>query len=680
MATGSGKASGSRRGGSTLEKIAQKKEQLKLFPRVKKIERIATHLGCQHDGECQCQTWRPLVTPTSDTYSLPTFSDICKNCQHTLDSHVQEVKHLPDDQLDRVLFLVYDMDNIMLQMRTEKEDQDLRKTYGFLFQFLKKNMLQPKIPSLPKEKFGVPPFERPSIAKAVTNFVTYKFGQLPQNEWQMMYDLAKMFLYCFNHWKLETPSVHARNSPADDSRAYKENYTRWVSFCHVPVFCESLQKYDATLIFGRTFLSSVFLTMRRQLMERFTAEQDKMLPEKRTLVITHFPKFLSILENEIYNASSPIWREDFNQTPEALTVPSPVGSSSITPSHSPSGPSSVPTGPGSVPIRSVEYAGPSSFRARDFPLPSPATINSYASSPGQPTFSSPQISGEPMSVDYPSPWTGGVASVKGVGLPHPPPSVDPGDLPQKIPKIEGREVSEVAGEIVATITDPRAMVGPETGFFNDQVSRDHAPKEEERKGILRFQILHNSLQVKPPAQHHLWMLGLKTVFSHQLPRMPREYITRLVFDPKHHSLALIKEERVIGGICFRVFPSQNFAEIVFCAITSSEQVKGYGTHLMNYLKDYCIRHSILHLLTYADAFAIGYFKKQVCIYTCDISQIYTPNVQMYMSRRFLNNRQTSGRDWTVLPPTLETHVQILRSSAFACMCVCVRPPAFASMR
>ena len=70
---------------------------------------------------------------------------------------------------------------------------------------------------------------------------------------------------------------------------------RWVSFCHVPVFCESLQKYDATLIFGRMFLSSVFLTMRRQLMERFTAEQDKMLPEKRTLVITHFPKSVLLM-------------------------------------------------------------------------------------------------------------------------------------------------------------------------------------------------------------------------------------------------------------------------------------------------------------------------------------------------------------------------------------------------
>ena len=42
---------------------------------------------------------------------------------------------------------------------------------------------------------------------------------------------------------------------------------------------------------------------------------------------------------------------------------------------------------------------------------------------------------------------------------------------------------------------------------------------------------------------------------------------------KHHTLALIKDDRVIGGICFRMFPTQNFAEIVFCAVTSNEQVK-----------------------------------------------------------------------------------------------------------
>lgn len=84
-----------------------------------------------------------------------------------------------------------------------------------------------------------------------------------------------------------------------------------------------------------------------------------------------------------------------------------------------------------------------------------------------------------------------------------------------------------------------------------------------------------------------------------------------------------------------MFPSQGFTEIVFCAVTSNEQVKvgrfcpsagfvpfdpselvrlpfqGYGTHLMNHLKEYHIKHEILNFLTYADEYAIGYFKKQV---------------------------------------------------------------------
>ena len=102
----------------------------------------------------------------------------------------------------------------------------------------------------------------------------------------------------------------------------------------------------------------------------------------------------------------------------------------------------------------------------------------------------------------------------------------------------------------------------------------------------------------------------QNIFSHQLPRMPKEYITRLVFDPKHKTLALIKDGRPIGGICFRMFASQGFTEIVFCAVTSNEQVKGYGTHLMNHLKDYHIRNGVFHFLTFADEFAIGYFKKQ----------------------------------------------------------------------
>jgi hypothetical protein len=57
-------------------------------------------------------------------------------------------------------------------------------------------------------------------------------------------------------------------------------------------------------------------------------------------VLILFLRFLNYLENEIYNSNSPIWHADFNQTPEALAVPSPAGSSK-TPTPSPAaGPAS----------------------------------------------------------------------------------------------------------------------------------------------------------------------------------------------------------------------------------------------------------------------------------------------------------------------------------------------------
>ena len=72
-----------------------------------------------------------------------------------------------------------------------------------------------------KRSQGTPPFEKPAIAKGITNFVLYKFGQLPQKDWQTMYDLAKMFLHCLNHWKLETPTARKQTMSAEDISAYK---------------------------------------------------------------------------------------------------------------------------------------------------------------------------------------------------------------------------------------------------------------------------------------------------------------------------------------------------------------------------------------------------------------------------------------------------------------------------
>uniref|UniRef100_A0A8C1RR80 histone acetyltransferase n=2 Tax=Cyprinus carpio TaxID=7962 RepID=A0A8C1RR80_CYPCA len=260
-------------------------------------------------------------------------------------------------------------------------------------------------------------------------------------------------------------------------------------------------------------------------------------------------KFLSMLEEEIYGENSPIWEADF-------TMPASEGT----------------------------QLGPVS------------------------------VSGSPLSKGS----SGSALGVTGLDVAcSEPVTGDKRKLPEALTLEDAKRIRvmgdipmELVNEVMKTITDPAAMLGPETSLLSANAARDETARLEERRGIIEFHVIGNSLSQKSNKKILMWLVGLQNVFSHQLPRMPKEYITRLVFDPKHKTLALIKDGRVIGGICFRMFPTQGFTEIVFCAVTSNEQVKGYGTHLMNHLKEYHIKHSILYFLTYADEYAIGYFKKQ----------------------------------------------------------------------
>lgn len=68
--------------------------------------------------------------------------------------------------------------------------------------------------------------------------------------------------------------------------------------------------------------------------------------------------------------------------------------------------------------------------------------------------------------------------------------------------------------------------------------------------------------------------------------------------------------------------SQRFGEIAFCAITADEQVKGYGTRLMNHLKEHARNvDGLTHFLTYADNNAVGYFVKQVGLISCSLQYL-----------------------------------------------------------
>ena len=55
--------------------------------------------------------------------------------------------------------------------------------------------------------------------------------------------------------------------------------------------------------------------------------------------------------------------------------------------------------------------------------------------------------------------------------------------------------------------------------------------------------------------------------------------------------------KVLGAICFRMFSTQHYSEVVLCEVASNEQVKGYGAHLMNHLKEYHLEQNIYHFIT-----------------------------------------------------------------------------------
>lgn len=123
-----------------------------------------------------------------------------------------------------------------------------------------------------------------------------------------------------------------------------------------------------------------------------------------------------------------------------------------------------------------------------------------------------------------------------------------------------------------------------------------------------FVVVNNDRKI----ESMVYLLHLRNLFSKALVKMPRDYLVKMIFDRKHYTYTMLRENgSVVGGLCFRPFVHRGFAEVVFLAVASGDQVKGKGTLLMNHFKEHCKRDlGIKYLLTYADNFAVGYFKKQ----------------------------------------------------------------------
>lgn len=194
------------------------------------------------------------------------------------------------------------------------------------------------------------------------------------------------------------------------------------------------------------------------------------------------------------------------------------------------------------------------------------------------------------------------------------------------------------------------------------MSRDAAARSELQNGSLALHVIscdpnnYDKLQMK-------YLMNCLLVFQQSLTNMPPAYMARLVFDPRHRCLCLIKTatDSVAGAICFRSFANRGFSEIVFCAVTSNEQVKGYGTFLMNHLKDYHIKKGINHFLTFADENAVGYFSKQGFIKEIGLDKsVYHNYIKEYVGATIMHCKLHPNVQYTTWSNSIRLQRELLK--------------------
>lgn len=89
----------------------------------------------------------------------------------------------------------------------------------------------------------------------------------------------------------------------------------------------------------------------------------------------------------------------------------------------------------------------------------------------------------------------------------------------------------------------------ETGLGFSQ--RDKNIKTQEEAGLLEFKVVSNNGENTEENLENMKLLtDLKNIIAKQLPKMPKEYIVRLVFDKHHESMLIIKGKIIMKIIIF----------------------------------------------------------------------------------------------------------------------------------
>ncbi|XP_060875767.1 histone acetyltransferase KAT2A-like isoform X2 [Metopolophium dirhodum] len=249
-------------------------------------------------------------------------------CNHKLYDHVSHLVNAPEKMLNHLTMLVIDFENINDEIeRLSKLPADgktnpllkrSRQYKGLIYHEIKYfRNLDSSIDVLA----DIPPFESPAIEDIFMHFCLYEYSHNTV-ELQMALNISRQILDHFNHWIWVTPEELPFLNKLKFSNSYKFYYQRYQKHCLTSFSNHSKIKpsYSSSIVFGQDILKYTLKVFRQSLTNWCINKSQNCTFSKKRLFMNKIPKFLDLLEQEVYEIDSPIWDPNFTNTPATKKI------------------------------------------------------------------------------------------------------------------------------------------------------------------------------------------------------------------------------------------------------------------------------------------------------------------------------------------------------------------------
>jgi histone acetyltransferase len=144
------------------------------------------------------------------------------------EKHISDLIKLKDVEVDELVGTMVDIETLFLVLQKDPatNDPDTKQIFHYLFRLLRKSVASCCSPLPDFATLGKPPYEEPSISRALMALIAFQYAHVSITEWAGVVDLGKILLHTFNVCKLDAPSVAANRIGAANYDSYKHMYTR----------------------------------------------------------------------------------------------------------------------------------------------------------------------------------------------------------------------------------------------------------------------------------------------------------------------------------------------------------------------------------------------------------------------------------------------------------------------